>query len=634
MGRASTVEKAVIRADNRKLGGDLRKSKSMFRRTFGGIGKGIKGALSGALSPLGVGAGALGFAVIGKEVLDFEDSLNRIGIQANMTAAEIDTMRGDMIGLSGGLAMSRAEVANTATALINLTGDIKFTRDAMGVLGEANLATGASMEELAGLAFSLQKSFKLNDAAGLEKGLSAIITAGKQGAIPLGEMALILQQLSASFSDLGGTGVEGAADLAAALQVLRPAFGSAAEAGTGLQSMMTALKKKSAKLGKEGIAVFVKDAKTGGKVFRGLRAILDDIAKSDMINNPDLLVEVLGRVEAEKAMKAWTKGRDEFERLSEAAKNSNAIQEDAAKRRESSAFKITKAMNDAKAAIADTFTPARIEKFASLLGKLAETVAFMVEHAEAFVAVWAAFKIGSLVAGFVSIATSTAAIAASSEAAAVAQAAGGLSLKGSLGTLGKMGGVLGVGLAAGTVGYLISNEFEKKFNISGMLTGTKDKNWKFDAATENKQDTGFLRDSAGAFKNASARRRTQMVGSKFGVNLGDDGNSDILKRAHQVAFQARDKGLIGKDGAIDREAAFKAQTGFRASMFNNDGKTRDQVLDGQGAKELALAISQAMQIDAVRQDAKAKGLTVKIEVDERGMLKARAVEEQNARRSP
>jgi len=37
---------------------------------------------------------------------------------------------------------------------------------------------------------------------------------------------------------------------------------------------------------------------------------------------------------------------------------------------------------------------------------------------------------------------------------------------------------------------------------------------------------------------------------------------------------------------------------------------------------------------AVKREAQSRGLSVKIEVDERGLLKARAIEERNARRSP
>ena len=574
MAGLDAVAKAVVRADNRKLRGDLAKSRSMFGRTFSKIGKGVKGSLKMALSPLGVGAGALGIAAIGQEVLSFEESLTRIAIQANMSGKATDKMRQEMLALGKETGLSRQEVAATATSLINLTGDIDFTLSSMRVLADANAATGASMEDLAGLAFSLKESFGLVEPEELAQGLSAIITAGKEGAIPLGEMSVILQQLSASFKDVGGLGKGGAADLAAALQVLRPAFGTAAEAGTGLQSMMTALKKKSVDLAKNGIQVFEKDAATGEKTFRGLRSILDDLAASPLAKDPALLVKTLGRVEAEKAVKAWTEGRDRFEELAESARRSSAVQEDADRYRSSSAGKLKKSLNDAKETVADTFTPNRIKMFANAMEDLAKVLGFMVDNAAAFAAVWAGIKINSLVSGFSSIASTTGALKGG--AGGCCCGPGGMGAGAGVGGKGKKGGRLaklgrGLNTAANATGA-----FAVGYGVGSVLddyTGASDKI--SDAMTES-QASGMERGRSKVITENAAR--LQMLSQMEGLTgLNAKGKKSMVDSAHQLLFTARGQGLIDEGGGVNREkvgrALLKANgVDFHASSSERKGQ--------------------------------------------------------------
>lgn len=613
----SVVAAALIRADNRKLKGDLAKSKSLFHRTFGGISKGIKGSLGGALGMVGAGGAALGFAAIGKQVLDFEDALNRIAIQAGMTTAETEALRQNMIRLSKETGISRSEIVGAATSLINLTGDIEFTKGSLEVLAKANLATGASMEELAGLAFSLQKSFKLVDANSLMTGLSAIVTAGKQGAIPLGEMSLILQQLSASFSSLGGQGVDGISNLAAALQVLRPAFGSASEAGTGLQNMMTAFKKKSDKLEKNGIKIFESDG-NGGKKFRELNEILDDIAASDLMKNPDLLVKVLGTVEAEKAMVAWTKGREQYELLAGAARKSNAVQVDSDKRRESAAFRMQKAVNDAKEAVADAFTPERIKTFVTVLEKAANVLKFMIDHAKAFVAVWATFKLASLVSGFAAMAASQAAQAASAQA-------GVGHLNGMNGLVGKIGAGLqglGIGLAAGTA-------IDQAFGISDKIGEMGlNKTFKYEGSLGSRKGS----------KKLNSQAYSRMAGvTGFGVD--NVKSKDILSTSRNLLGDARANNTVDDTGRVDRRSAFMAthdvSTGsLQYNLANSNG------FNDSKTEALVSALQQALTLEQetakLRANAKERGLsgTIEVKVDEKGLLHAFGKYDQDARRSP
>lgn len=425
--------------NDRKLDSGLRKSEKSFKRFGKKIGSGLKRAFSAA-SLIGGGSAAFGFAAVGRDVLDFEDALNRIEIQAGMTGAETDAMRTSMLVMSKATGISRGEVAGAGTALINLTGDIDFTRESLGVLTEATVATGASVEDLAGLAFSLNKSFGLESAEDMERGLSAIIEAGKKGAIPLGQMTLVLQQLSKDFSNLSGEGVAGAADLASALQVLRPSFGSAAEAGTGLKGMLNSFKKNSKKFKKAGIDIFEID-ENGVEQFRSIREILDDFEKAKVSKSKSGLIKIMGRSEGALAFETLRSSREEFERLSSLARDSNAIEDDAAKRRNSQAFKLNKAWNDIKETIAKVFTSERIEKFVEAIEKIASLVGVIVDNLKGAALVFAALKIGPGLAG-------AAMSLGATMGPSLGAVAGGAGASGLGKVLGATAGVAAVGLAS------------------------------------------------------------------------------------------------------------------------------------------------------------------------------------------
>lgn len=398
---AAPTAAAMMRADNRRLNSDLSKSRRIFRKAFRGIGRGIKRTLSGALSPLGVGIGITGLAVAGKQVIDFEDSLNRLVIQgakASDTTNDLNmrtnSLRATLDSMSKATGASRDELLAGATAIVNMQGPVENLEEQLAVLAEANVATGASIEDLAGLAFVMKRAFGIVEAKDLEKGLSGIIEAGKRGSVPLGQMAVVLQKLSTQFKDFKASGTEGAADLASALQVLvGSGFANAEEAGTGLQSLLTSFAKKSKELGKLGVKVF--EVKDGVKTFRSLRDILDDMASSGLVKDPAKLIKALGRAEAARAAQALFENRDLFEQISEAARGSDAVQTDAARRRESQAFRIQQAMNNVKLAIARAFTPERIEKVANALEFLAKGVQFLIDNLPTVLAAFAGFKISA-----------------------------------------------------------------------------------------------------------------------------------------------------------------------------------------------------------------------------------------------
>lgn len=413
MPRGAREAKARLGVDDRRLDPGLRKARNKWRRFGRGIRRDVLRSLRGVHRDMTnlVGAGAVaGFAVVGRQVLRFEDQMSRLQIQAGTTNQEMAAFRSTVDGLSRSTGISRDELLDGAVALVDLQGAAGFSADQLKVLARANLATGTSMRDLAGLTFALGNAFNIADPNDLERGLSGIVTAGKEGAVPLNQMAQVLQRVAVTFKEVGGEGTAGAADMAAAIQILRRGFGTAEEAGTGLEALVGGLAKKAPELKKLGVDVF----NTAGE-FNDLRVILDQFAAAGL--SAEELFGGLGRKETVKALLTLLENRRSrevdgktlkgFEEIATAARDSNAVQEDADKRRQSRAHKLQLAFNRMKLAIADAFTPQRIEKFVGLVEKLADLIELVADNLGLSAAAWAAFKVTPTMLQFATLLATT-----------------------------------------------------------------------------------------------------------------------------------------------------------------------------------------------------------------------------------
>lgn len=587
---------ALIRASNRKLKGDLRKSRRMFDRSFKKTGKNIKSSLRGALAPLGVAVGVAGIAAIGRQVLDFEQTLSDLEIQAELSGDKMGELRDTIGELSITNAQSRKSLAAASLALVNLQGAGGASAEKLKVLSDAALATSTPVEQLAGLIFSLENAFGLADPEDLRKGLDAIITAGKKGAIPLGEMNQILQSAGVTFARFSATGVDGAADLAAALQILRAGFGDATQAGTGLESLLGILETRELQLGKAGVKV-----RDQAGNLKPLLTLVEEISKAGIIGDPKKFNAAFGqRKEARKALILLSETTDEVRALSDAAKGSDAINRDVAKRRETDAFRIKKAFNDMTEAIAKAFTPERIAKFASVMERMADILEVLIDNAEIFIAVWAAFKIGGLVTGFAAMAGSMAASAASSSL--------------TLGSLGKMAGPIA---AAAAAGFLLGKALDDALGISDAIS---------DAFVETEArairiETGLL--VSQAEKLGFETRAKEALAAPQGKTA--------LGRREQLAAagiirSAREAGIIGPEGEIEPEAAFRVTERRAPTLFEEPAVEAGRALPA-ATQELIESIKFAQQVQARTQ------IDVSVTVDQQGMLRAQETEESKARRS-
>jgi hypothetical protein len=574
---AAVTAEAMIRADNRRLAGDLSKSKRLFSRAFRGIGGGIKRALSGALSPLGVGLGVSGLAILGKEVLGFEEKLTDLEIQGKLSGDAMSKLRGTIKELSAANAQSSTSLADAALALTALLGPSGASAENLRLVSNASLAANAPVEDLAGLIFTLQKQMDVTDPKQLEFALSAIIKAGEDGAVPLNELNQVLQSNAATFKRFAASGVAGTADLTSALQFLRTGFGGASEAGTGLEALMNTLISREVELGKAGIKV-----RDQAGNLRPLLDIVENIDKVGIINNPTKFNNAFGkRVEARKALELLKDNIGQIKEMSEAARKGNAVEENAAKRRASQAFKIRKTLNDVKERLLEAFTPERIEKFVALVEKLVGVLLKMIDHAEIFIGIFVAAKLG----GFA------------------------MQLNGMASSLGTMAGTAaGVGTSIGTwatglgaaaaAGFAVGTALDRVFGFSDKFANIQED------ALQRRTDVSGLKFQSrpGAFETAR-------------IAAGErDPGSVVEGRARGVLMAGRETGITGPGGEIPSE--FELEQKLMQRGFINPGEIGDLV------DEIRASLITAQAVEKGRAAREALTVNVNVTMDKNGALRA------------
>ncbi len=323
-----------------------------------GAGK-AAGFVSRAFDPIGIGFGILEAGV--GEVMKFERAMTRMAIAQGKSLDEMVAFRTSMAELSSSTGVARNELMSGAAAYQALTGDTQGAAAAVKVFARVAQATGASMDEVATAGASLAQNLKV-DPSQLEEVFSIINSQGKAGAVELADLASLLPSISAMFQKFaGGTGADGVKEMGAALQIVKRNFGSASEAGTGMEALMGALVRNGKKLKKAGVKVFDEQGK-----LRNFAAIVSDIGASKLMKNPTKLAEVLGSKEALLAVQALTDNYGDFRGLVETT-DAKSIGKDFDTYMASPAGKMERSLNNIKLAIAKAFTPERIAQFADNL---------------------------------------------------------------------------------------------------------------------------------------------------------------------------------------------------------------------------------------------------------------------------
>lgn len=452
----------VLGAETRKLRKDLAEAKGEIHK-FG------RGAASSIRSTVGTAfAGAFSLASLGgavavvQQVVSNERALTRLGIQADVSNDQVRALAGTMMAVSNATGQSTEQLIAGASQIVTLTGDFNLAASSARALGVAATATGAQMEDLAGVSAALSQNMGI---AGNKIGyaLDILAVGGKRGSVELKDLAMLLPTASAGFKVFGEEGARGVAVLGAALQVTKKATGTASEAATAFNALGKSLVANASRISKMSggkVKVFEIDPKTKRKVARDFTDIVRDLRSSKLGQDPEKLIKALGTEEAVKSFQAISDNWEEFQKLiAGGLAGGGTIEADFKKYLESPAGRIERGWTRASNALQAAVTPDRVEKIARATEAFADALGFVVDHAAHLVALIGAAKLGQF-----AMATHKWATAMSGVASATGQVATGIT--GAASGTSRLVGGLGKALAhAGG----IASAFTASFAATTML---------------------------------------------------------------------------------------------------------------------------------------------------------------------
>ncbi|MBI2235376.1 MAG: phage tail tape measure protein [Magnetospirillum sp.] len=226
--KAAGIDTRDLAGAERKLAADMAEAKAKVDQTTQSIGR-LGDAMERANKRRELGGQFVGealkigaaFAAIRQPVKaegDFEHQLRAFGNTAGMTADELEKVRAQVRGMSTEVIQSNSALLSGVEVLVGKGMEAKQALAAIKDIGRAATATGASIDDMANLSFSVMSNLHV-PVDKLGKALDIMAQAGKEGGFELKHMAQQFPQLTAAAASLGLTGTEAVASLGAALQV-------------------------------------------------------------------------------------------------------------------------------------------------------------------------------------------------------------------------------------------------------------------------------------------------------------------------------------------------------------------------------------------------------------------------------
>jgi len=309
----------------------------------------------------------------GRQVIDFERNLTRLGIAARMSQEELGGVRRAIGAASNDTGIARDEIMRGARAYVDIAGAEAYTADKMRLLARVAQSSQSDIGDLAQVMFQLEHAMHVSP-TDMENTFSGLINMSKDGAVHFAQMQAEMNELAPQAARYGMVGRAGANELAALMQVARTGFGTVSEMGTGITRVFTGLTMHASKFRKYGVEVF-NVGKDGTKTWRKFSDIFNDIRTNNILSkDPELLRKLFGRSEADRTIRLWMEGTAALKKFEEAGMENGVVTKDLATYVESSAGRMDVAFERTKNKIAEAFTPERIEKFSHTLEEITQKI--------------------------------------------------------------------------------------------------------------------------------------------------------------------------------------------------------------------------------------------------------------------
>ena len=338
MARENNAE-IVLEGKDQKLINTLKHSEAEIKTfgtrtvaTFNHVGRSIQGfsdRYMGALAGLGV---AMGAAEIGKDMMEFDGLLRRIGRTGGYSGQQLQELRGDIMNLIGTpTPLTKGDWAEIAGQMHNAGMALKDIRDIMPQVGKGVVAshTGPGVYAEAMADFVMKYKVAIRDLPALQEQLNQ---AMKWEDVRKNPEAFLqaFSGLAKTIQLTGSEGVRNVTPLIAAIGQLSVITGGSESAAGSMEALLNGTFRLAKRgdmlkaLGKEGISFF--DAK--GKI-KPMAELLDNYKKlgeAAARHGKDIdavAMNVFGRPEAGKAIMGIVKNYDEIKAKQDALQKSS-----------------------------------------------------------------------------------------------------------------------------------------------------------------------------------------------------------------------------------------------------------------------------------------------------------------------
>lgn len=366
------ITKAIRENNVQKLSG--------VSRQLGGRIRGLTGDLVGA----GGALTAFGFALAGpiKSATEFEAKLTTIGQKAELSRAQTRAMGEDLTRASRETNQFAKDLAAGVDVLAGAGLKPDVALNMIRPIGKAATAYKADIADLATASYAAYSNLKI-PIKDIGEALDVMAKAGKEGNFEINEMAQYLPSIAAAAQAAGQEGVPALADLAAALQVVRAASGSSAEAATNVANLLQKMRapgtvKAFEKMGVDLVASLNKLEAEGRTPIEAISELTNKTLKGDLSRLGYLFQDA----EVQKALRPLIQDMQKYKDIREKAGKAKGIVDKDFIDRMNDAEQKMQAAKVAAANLALTFGQALKPAF----GFVAGSIGPVIERITAFIA--------------------------------------------------------------------------------------------------------------------------------------------------------------------------------------------------------------------------------------------------------
>lgn len=272
MNNRTETLKLIISGDGKLLGAELGRGEQHVRRYtnriqdhFGRMNRAIGSRMKSMLTnPLAIIGGTAGLLYAGKQVIDYQDKLSTMGINAGLTASQLMALDQEIYKNAYVTGQSRDKILDAMIDIYDKTGDFKFVENAIGGVAKSSTAMSAEIFDSARILSAMKLG--MGATAGEAESLFDILARmGNIGSFPFAQQAQQAERLFASTTLALGITKKNFSEYAAFIQSVKPVFGTGDIAATAIERIMMDLATKRKEVQKA----------VGFKLFDEKGAIID-----------------------------------------------------------------------------------------------------------------------------------------------------------------------------------------------------------------------------------------------------------------------------------------------------------------------------------------------------------------------